>query len=698
MLILLVFGSVSFSQTASLATVTASPGEEATVPLSVTGFSGIGAITFNIRYNPGVMNFIGIQNTATTGFIASASDSTITIVWTAPVPPGFFNFTDGTLCDLRFMYTGMASGPLSFLGTSEVIQYPGMTQIFPVYTGGAVNPNAANTTKATIVSASAVTGGAVAVPVKFDGFSSNVSAVTLKVSYDAGKLDFAGITTQGTLAGAIADATGGVITITWTNMSGTSINWPTNQIVLNFVFTGNGITNLNFLGGSLIANNLAANIPVSWFSGIVSPGVPTAFATLGSITGVLQGQDIEVPLTLSGFPSGVPTGAAALTLNINYQSPRMSFIGVVNAAQPVLVNQTGSTIQIVWTDASCPDINGTLLKLKFKYNGVGAATVAFADGCLFSDYLTSTIQVGYTNGTVTPGVTTATASMSDTLQASAGQEVLVPVVFAGLPTNMGAATLHVKFESAKLTFIDLQNNTYGATAYLNGNQVDIAWAGSAATDINGTFVKLRFLYNGSGPGCGVNVWWGDGCELADFTATLVPATWNNGGINTKFLISGTLKYNSDPSTEIPLVGFTATLKTNPGDVTYTTDLTDANGVYRFWAPNGSYKIYSSAPSGYIWYSDFADVLAMFDYGFGTPIPYQNALRISAGDVNQNGDIDFNDVSAVFNRQFGIPDPNYIAGDWVYEIPVINCNCANVNQNIMGLNTGNVLGTNATPNP
>jgi len=91
------------------------------------------------------------------------------------------------------------------------------------------------------------------------------------------------------------------------------------------------------------------------------------------------------------------------------------------------------------------------------------------------------------------------------VQATAGNNVLVPVNFSGLPvppTGMGAVTLFITYDYNKLTFIDAQNNTYGANVNLDASThiISIAWASGSATDINHKFLDLRFTYNGGGGG------------------------------------------------------------------------------------------------------------------------------------------------------------------------------------------------------
>ena len=698
MLMLLIFGSVSFSQTAKLKNVPASPGESVLDSLMVTGFTNIGSITFNIRYKPSVMTFNGI--TPVSGFMANATDSTIHIVYTAPTPPGTHTFPDGLLVKLNFTYLGMTSSPLNFLGSCEVTQ--GLSVIHPVYTNGSVYPYTLNSTKATIVSATAATGGNVPVVIKYDNFGNNVGAITQKIHYDPTKLTFINVTSSGTLGGATASAVGGVVSIAWTNTGGTSINWPTNTLVLNFQYIGSTVTNLEFYPGCIISTNGGANIPVSYFNGVVSlNNSPAAHADLTPVINANQGQEVQVPLMLSGFPAGT----AAFTLNIPYDSPRMSFIGVVNNVQPVTVNQNGSTLTIAWTDYTTPNINSTtvpFLKLKFRYNGIGVANVSFGNGCVFdqlSGGIINNVQVAYTNATVTPAVAAITANIGF-VGAAAGANVLVPVTFsnpAGPVNNMGALTMYINFDYNKLTFVDAQNNIHGASVTMNpvSHKISIAWASGSPADLTGKFLDLRFICNlgGSAP-----VTFADGCELANISAAIVPVNWVNGGVNLMFKVSGLLKYDSEPDPGIALVGYTVNLKTNPGNVIVASAVTDASGYYELLALPGNYTL-DAVPSGTaMWDATIFDVIAMFDYTNGTALPYQNALRLRAGDVNENGDIDIFDVIALFDRiSNGTTPSDYTEPDFIFENPLLTVGSADLpNQNFMGISSGNVLGTNTTP--
>ncbi|MEI7898320.1 MAG: cohesin domain-containing protein, partial [bacterium] len=532
MLFLLLLGAASFSQTASLATVTASPGQNIPVALNVTGFTGIGAITFNILFDPAVMTFTGLSS-APSGFIAGVTGNTINI--TGSWYP-YTTFGPGKLFDLNFTYSGMTPSPLNFLGTCQVTQ--GVTVIHPTYTNGSVSMNTGLAQKANLVSATATTGGNVTVPLEYTALPA-VGAITQKVHYDPTKLTFVNVQGIGSLAAGLnysANAGSGIITITWTNIGGTGVNANANKFLLNFVYIGSTVTNVDFVSGCLISTAPSGtNVPVSYFGGIVSLGSASASAVLGSITGVHQGQDnLEVPLTLAGFPT---TNVRAFTLTIPYDSPRLSFLGLKTPVSGLVISQASGTLTLAWTDASgVTNVNGIFLTLKFKYNGIGPASVRFGNGCVFNTYnagVTGTVQVAYTNSIIVPALETATATIGYPLPVTAGNPVLVPINFSGLPLlNMGAATLKITYDYNKLTYIDIQNNTYGASVGHNAttHTITIAWASASAITLTGKFLDLRFMYNGGGGDCGAAVSFVDGCELASyaFPSPIVPANWING--------------------------------------------------------------------------------------------------------------------------------------------------------------------------
>lgn len=719
MILLLIFGSVSFGQaTASLAPpITASPGEAVSVPLMVTNFTNVSAITFYIDYLPDVLSYINYSNAVTpNNFIVSASGTRIIITWTAN-PPTYPTY-NGKLLDLNFIYTGPGVGPLNFFPSlCEVVQGSLMTELPVAYTNGSVDQDLTITTKATLVGGTASTGGPVAVQLRYENFLVNAGAITQNIHYNVSKMDFVSAVGQGTLAGVIASASDGVVHLVWTNPTGADINWitgsPANKILLNFVYTGSTQADLEFYPGCIITTPTPTNIKVSYYNGSVSPGPQVANATLGSITGALQGQDYEIPLNLSGFDAlGVNT-AGAITLNISFNSPRLSFINASSNPHGATVNASGSVLSIVWTNPSPGLLDGEFLKLKFKYNGIGVANLNFDAGCLFTTTTGNPIQVGYTNGTITPNAPPQHAYIGMPT-GTVGADIAVPVYFTNMPSDVGAITLYIAFDDSKLTYHPVSDfpSVGSANFSVTGNVITIVWTNPTPWPLinTNTFCNLNFHINGGGP---APITFQDGCEIANNTPThdIIPTNWYNGGVNMAYMVSGFLTYDNVANS--PLIGFTVYLQNIPQPIppaivpiptNIASTTTDANGYFEMPVSNGTYYLYASTTTVWNWNGsacNTGDVIQMRFYIANQPNtilypvtpPPPWTLRQLSANANWDGSITGADVIALRLRIANQPSPNYLSPDWVFQNPVVIVNGASVfNQNFMGDNSGDVNGS------
>ncbi|MCK9204801.1 MAG: cohesin domain-containing protein, partial [Bacteroidales bacterium] len=590
--LLLLFGSASFSQTVKLDSVSAYPGESVIVPLSVTGFTGIGSITFHIRYKPSVLTYTNFTSTYS-GFTVGATDSTIHIVYVAPVPPGSFNFSDGILLNLHFNYAGMTNSPLRFLGSCEVTR--GFTPIYPAYTNGAVLLNTEPIHKATMMNSTADPAGNVAVPLNYEDFDANVGSITQEIHFDAAKLAFVSLEPIGNLVGATANAVGDVVTIVWTDIDGKDINFPDNGFILHFGYTQSRTeTTLEFYPGCSITTNTGEILPVTYQNAIVNPGEATSFAEIGSFAGVQQGQSYDVPLLFSDFPSGT-NGTGAVTVSIQYDPTKVIFLGETDNIHGAMVNNIGSKVMIVWSDISAPDINGDFLKLKFQYIGITPADFTFGNECVFSLISGAPIVVGYTDGKMVPGENNAKAIIGKR-DSQAGAEVFLPVYFSGLPA-MGAATMYINYDYDKLTYLDVPDtcNPYHAMVAIDPvtHKLSVVWSG-LNTDINGTFLKFRFFVNigGFAP-----VTFAEGCELANGIGQIIPTTWINGGVNCPPFVPGAIEASEVvcyEGTFAPMTGVAPTGGTLPYSYQWQSSVDDVEfsdipgAVELNYAPEGTY--------------------------------------------------------------------------------------------------------------
>ncbi len=707
LLMVLVFGSLSFGQytyTASLQTLTASPNEDVSVNLGVTGFSGIGSFQFYIQVDPAVLTFETVTNFVGTGLSfghPNGDQSLVSVSWFNSTPGTWAN---GTLLTLKFKYNGLAS-PIAFVPANcEVVKLVGVVPYVMTctsFTDGAISPVLNNTQQATIGAVQATTGSAVSVPLTYSGSAgTSAGAITQRITYDPNVLTFISVTGSGLFPSFVnASASNGVVTFAYTNPSGVLLNTPGTQFNLNFQYAGNTTTPVTFSTGCVISTTTGANIPVTYNNGNVSLLIPpTSFATLPTITNAVQGQVVTVPLTLAGMPSNTTN----FNINLAFDNPRMSYVGYANAIQPVIVGNTANTISI--TNANpltpTPSINGTFIELKFVYNGVGTANITFAPGCQFSTG--SPINVGYTNGTVSPASATVNANIG-TVSATSPAMVPIPVTFTDIPsgTDLGAVTMNIGFDATKLTYVAASNPNL-ATVQVNGNIIHIAWSSTTPVIVNGTpFITLNFNYAASGNASSL-VTFLDGCQLANMVGTIVPANWNNGGVNLNHTISGTLSYDNHPSANLALSNVTVYIKSGPEPIPPSTGpvpaiiataTTDGSGFFSVSIPNGTYYVYASSIAPWVGV-DNGDVINVRRYAAGlTPNTVDNPLRVRACDINQDGVIDNGDVIPLRRRIAGLtPNPGYVIGDWIFENPSVVVSGSNVTVNFLGICSGEVNGS------
>jgi len=723
MLFLLLIGAASYGlpATATLGTSSAFPGDNVQIPLNVTNFNSIGSITFFISYDSTKLSYINTTdiNSLVPGLMVNATGTSINIVWTKSSP---YPSVSGLLLNLNFKYKGMSETPLNFLGSCEVITMPGFVPLSVAYTNGAVSLSSGNGTQPTVVlvGGPAATGDFVPVQIQFapsgPQFTNDIGALTQKIHYDPTKLTFVNVTSNlGSSFSSVPPtywAANGVVTIAWTcnpgsKPTGLPINYPANQLVVNFIYTSTSSASLEFYSGCEITKIDGSNVQAIYQfpTSVYHNGTYAGNASFGTPSiPVQQGSEFQLPLNLTGFTA--PNLTAAFTLNIPFDNGKLTYIGLVSTPAGVTVNLTGSTIQIVYVNTYVPPINGEFLKFRFIYNGVGTANVGFGPGCLFNKLDGTTIQTKYTSTTITPLASGVNAYIGDRKQGAYPDIVDVPVYFTGLSsTMMGAATLYIGYDRNQMDYIGIENNLPGTVANLSGSQIIIAWNGTSATNIDSTtlypFLNLKFQLKAGVSHCtACNVTFKDGCELSNWSHSIVPANWNNGGVNIKFKLSGTLTYDI-PSSDA-LDGVTIYVKdgaepvppaVGPIPTTLYSATTNAAGYFEIYVPNGSYYLYAATTK--IWLGpDGADVTQIRRYIAGSLSSVNSPIRLLSADVTQDGSIDGADVIAL-RRQIAhnTPNPNYKAPDWIFQNPSVVVSCGDLpNKNFTGLLSGDVDGS------
>lgn len=153
-----------FAQTATTVSapdVAAVPGQTATVPINVTGFNDVGAITLIITYDANVLTFESLDNTPRSFTVNVPEPGEVRISWFDASTSDPITFGEGSLGDLRFAFDGEFS-PIAFdAGQSEIADSEANV-IDVTYTDGSVTAAevgdpTATTEPATAISAQGAT-------------------------------------------------------------------------------------------------------------------------------------------------------------------------------------------------------------------------------------------------------------------------------------------------------------------------------------------------------------------------------------------------------------------------------------------------------------------------------------------------------------------------------------------------------------
>lgn len=245
---ILVLNTISFSQTASATIGNVDPssyyvGEEIYVPINVTNFNNIGAITLFIGYDPNVVTFIATVNinSQVSGILSNAYNSQVLMAWSAN-PPNWATISSGILCKMKFVYLG-GSCNITFNPGCEVVN-SSLNPINVTYTNNQipVNNAGANTVKLIDVN-NAIVGNTVNVAVEINGLT-NVGAITFTINYDNAKLSYINVT-NGSISGVVVNPSGGTLYVTWTSLIGVTFSNST-AFTLNFTYNGIGAADLSF--------------------------------------------------------------------------------------------------------------------------------------------------------------------------------------------------------------------------------------------------------------------------------------------------------------------------------------------------------------------------------------------------------------------------------------------------------------------
>ncbi len=730
----------TMAQTVTMPAMTVNPGQ-VLVPVNMTGFSNVAAITLEIEYDAQVLSFVGIQNQALTGnWYANYNGSKLIITYQA-TPFGTGYPINGQLLNINFNYLGGFATPLTFGNGCSIANQFLQTYSNVTYVNGSITPLAGTgTVTLSQETASATSDVALDVTMQGSGFS-DVKALTFKVGYDPSKLTFSQVINS-VLGGTLtASATSGVVTITWTGTS-QNLSAPTNVFDVKFVYSGGGTTPVTFEPGCQVSNSSLALIPVTYVDGEVQEATGTTSLDIADVIGT-QGNVETVPLTLGAIAGGGYLGA--MTLKIAYDNTKLTYTGFSYGTITSGISATAlnGVVTVTWAKSNnTTDLTGVIMSLKFLYNTNLTVPITFGPGCVLTRTNLSNITMDYSDGSImtcNPVITSQPVDAAIAYGANAGFTVVATnpcyyqwqiqttpsgpwvnlsddAVYSGTTTGILTVTTPdltfldytyrcelgpaVTSDEVVITFLDpvITLQPIDATVNVGGNTSFSLTATGVANYLwyfssNGGVTWLPLTgenantLNLTGVTAGMNGYMYR-CELQPNSFLSDEVT-----LTVTFNVTGLLKYEEDLYGYIlydrPITNSTVELWTSDGLTFITSTPTDGSGNYTFTGvENGSYMLKASTTKAWGG-SDIDDVLDAYDF-WDSGTPNLTGLHFLAGDVNEDSIVDIDDVLDIYDTwDFGYPNPIWPAPEWLFENPVIVVNNGNVNQDFKGICSGDV---------
>lgn len=726
----------TMAQTVTMPAMTVNPGQ-VLVPVNMTGFSNVAAITLEIEYDAQVLSFVGIQNQALTGnWYANYNGSKLIITYQA-TPFGTGYPMNGQLLNINFNYLGGFATPLTFgngcsIANQFLQTYPSVT-----YVNGSITP-LAGTGTVTLSQETASATSDVALDVTMDGSGfSDVKALTFKIGYDDSKLVFTQVINS-VLGGTLtASATSGVVTITWTGTS-QNLSAPTNVFDVKFVYSGGGTTPVTFEPGCQVSNSSLALIPVTYVDGEVQEETGTTTLDIADVIGT-QGNVETVPLTLGAIAGGGYLGA--MTLKIAYDNTKLTYTGFTYGTITSGISATAlnGVVTVTWAKSNnTTDLTGVIMSLKFLYNTNLTVPITFGPGCVLTRTNLSNITMDYSDGSImtcNPVITSQPVDAAIAYGANAGFTVVatnpcyyqwqIQTTPSGPWVNLsddavysGTTTGTLTVTTPGLLFVDYSyrcelgptvTSDEVAITFLNPvitlQPVDatVSVGGNTSFSLTATGVANYLWYFSSNGGANWLPLTGENSNTLNLTGVtasmdgymyrceLQPNSFLSDEVTltVTYSISGVLKYANTSGGVRPITNSTVYLKTSDGLTVLASTVSDGSGNFTFSdVTAGSYKLDASTSKawGGLTLADYAIVRSFVNTG----TPVLTGIFWTAADVNMSSTITLADYAIIRNRVNTGSTAGWTAPDWFFQILDVTVTNANViNADVIGICSGDV---------
>ena len=488
---LFIYATITYGQgiTMTIGSLTAHVGDTVTVPISVTNFNNIGAVSLKIQFNTASLSYLGVTNQPTSGnFTANASNGVLAVGWYSNTP---LNIGNGKFLDMKFVFYGASSNIEFITSQCEIVNPDGIPLVID-YANGSIS--GINVPKITLPNVTAAAGDNISVPISVENFE-NVGAISLKIIYDPAVLSFDDVSGQPASGIFTSGASGGIITIGW--YATTPLDVVNGTLVsLNFNYIG-GTSDLSFNTSQCEVSNIdGIPIYVEYSDGRVTydPNNVPKF-TLENIVAV-PGNDIVLPLNVQKLQD-----ISAISLKINYDASVLTYNGVENAPTSGVFteNASGGVITIGWYGTTPLNIDSAkFFDVKFSYIG-GESNLTFNTSlCEVSNSQGNPVNAAYVDGSVSPDENSIPHVLLPDVRALSGSDISVPITVYHFK-NVGAVSLKINFDPSVLTYIGSENEpaTGTYTSNATGGVLTIGWFSSNPYNADtAKFVDIKFHYIG----------------------------------------------------------------------------------------------------------------------------------------------------------------------------------------------------------
>jgi hypothetical protein len=509
------------------------------IPVLVTGFTDVAAITIYFEYDPAVLGFTGYQNVPliVSGMEANAlvlnGKHLIGIIWSVSGADGV-DVPDGKLIDINFNYIS-GSAPFTFQAFSEVVDND-LEPLTVFYTNGSISPRGFGSVILPELEGQNPN-STINIPlnVDFSDIEDGVSSFTLVVEFDDDVLQYVNIDNAALSPIEVDVLSASRIAFTWLNAgpSGSLLDGKLLDMVFQYSVGYSSLTFVEELSDMGDHNGIDVNNQFN--NGFVSQNVGTvATVAAGTFTAPNAGQQVDIPVTVNF--SGVPGGVSAFTFMIDFDPAVLQYqlIKTTALADIVVDIINPSRIAISWLnpDPTGSLLNGKLLDIQFYFAG-GYSDISFdTDFCEMGDNNALDVNAQYTNGWVDQNPATIVGLILAKIEdAIPGSEVIIPLTVKNFDT-IGGFTLHILFNDEVLNFLDIEAIIPEIEGNLlsnliNNNELALIWESGTPINLNDDvkLMDIRFFFTSGSSDLNFDL---NLCEISDGAANSLFVNYTNG--------------------------------------------------------------------------------------------------------------------------------------------------------------------------